>query len=254
MPKSRPVLHTSANGQVRQLLESGEAYATTMLVLCWDAFADLHEKGDEWMQWHPAAMRANVQEHFGVKLPEISLDRLMAGISVLTTDEFFQNLRSFVPLANVLAGSEFDPETFDPADSAECAWAVTEALLLNPPDEQDPQPVFSDEIRKYIGRVLHNEGYVTPPDVLRIAIDGDFSAQVAYDFGEDPEMFGMIHHVQTGKTEDIERVVRESLLELALQLKTLPLRHGDTSGVEALVQRAVTKATNHEQAQQTQQA
>ena len=52
--------------------------------------------------------------------------------------------------ANVLAGSEFDPETFDPADSAECAWAVTEALLLSPPDERDTQPVFSDEIRKYI--------------------------------------------------------------------------------------------------------
>lgn len=246
MPK-KPVMHTRPTGAIRELLESGEAYATTMLVLCWDAFCNHGERGDDWMQWHPAAMRTNVQEHFGVKLPEITFDRLMAAISVLTTDEFFQNLRSFIPLANVLAGSEFDPETFDPADSAECAWAVTEALLLSPPEDDQQQPVFSDEIRKYIGRVLHNEGYVKPPDVLKIAIDGDFSAQVTYDFSDDPEMFGMIHHVQTGKTDDIERVVRESLLELALQLKTLPLRHGHTAGVEALVQKAVTKATTHEQ-------
>lgn len=240
-------MRNSPTGQIRHLLESGDAYATTLLVLCWDAFCDVGDRGDEWMQWHPAAMRINVQERFGVTLPEITFDRLMAAVSIVTTDEFFQNLRSFVPLANVLAGSEFDPETFDPADSAECAWAVTEALLLSPPDDDAKTPVFSEEIRKYIGRVLHQEGYVTPPDVLRIAIDGDFSAQVTYDFGEDPEMFGMIHNVQTGKTDDIERVVRESLLEMALQLKTLTLRHGHTDEVEALVQKAVTKANSHEQ-------
>lgn len=229
--------------RVAQFLTTDEAYATTMLVLCWDAFAHMPgtERGDEWMQWHPGAMRRNIDETFGTKVSTGNFDRLMAAISVLTSDDFFQDVKAFIPLANVLAGSEFAPDEFDPADSAECAWAVSEALLINPPEDDD-KPTFCDEIRRYIGYVLRDEGYITPPDVLRIAIDGDFSAKVTYDFGDDPIMFGAIHQVQTGKTAEIESVIREQLLELAEQLQSLPLKHGNTSGVQELVRKAVNKA------------
>jgi hypothetical protein len=141
-----------------------------------------------------------------------------------------------VALANVLAGDEFDPSVFDPADSAECAWAITEALLLSPPDDDDPEP-FSPEVRTYVGKVLRDEGYVTPPDVLKIALDGDFAEHVRYSFADDPEMFSGIHDVQAGKTQEIESVIREGLSELLDQLKALPLQHGSVAELEKMMQK-----------------
>jgi hypothetical protein len=121
---------------------------------------------------------------------------------------------------------------FDPADSVECAWAVTEALLLVPPDAEDPEP-FSDEVRHYIGAVLREEGYVTAPDVLRIALDGDFADHVRFNFADDPEMFQGIYDVQASKAAEVTDTVRENLTELLEQIQSLPLVHGDARGLVA---------------------
>lgn len=216
---------------VRDLLAGDDAYATTLLVLCVDEFFD--ERDDEGdfalFSWHPSTIRRELEDRHGCEIPQGTIDRLMAAITIKKDDSFFQDVTSFIPIANVLAGDTFDPTTFDPADSAECAWAVTEALLLHPPDSDEP---FSDDIRAYIGYVLKDEGYVTPPDVLRIAIGGDFSDQVRYDFTDDPAMFAGIYDIQRGKTEEIEGIVRDGLRELISQLRGLPLRHGSTRLLE----------------------
>ena len=44
---------------------------------------------------------------------------------------------------------------------------ITESLLLEPHDNPEP---FCDEIRYYIGHMLKEEGFTSPPDVLRIAM------------------------------------------------------------------------------------
>ena len=192
----------------------------------------------ECLQWHPAALRMEFEETYGLRLPSLTFDRLMAGVAVLTTDFFFQDVSRFIQLANVLSGSEFNPEEFDPADSVECAWAITEALLLRPPDEEDQEP-FSDDVRRYVGLVLRNEGFVNPPDVLRIAIDGDLSDQVRTDYSDNPELFSVIYQVQLGKKEEVETVLREGLAELFEQLKSLPLKNGSTENLEKRVGQAI---------------
>lgn len=229
---------------VRRLLASEDAYASTLLVLAVDQFGFDEETGQPRVfEWHPATVKAALEERFDVALPKLAFDRLMAAVTVVTTDLFFKDVTCFIPLANALAGDDFEPGEFEPADSVECAWAVTEALLLSPPDEQDPEP-FSDEIRYYIGHVLREEGYVTPPDVLRIALDADFSDRVAYDFADDPELFGAIYENQAAKAKDVETVIRESLLELVGQLQGLPLQHGDTAELVGRLSQAIrTKET-----------
>lgn len=225
---------------VRALLAGEEIFATTAYVLFADLILDqlldrgetdprvLSEKLNEAYTWHPTVIRHELGIAYNANVSDVTVDRLLAGITVATTDLFFKDVRRFIVLANILAGDEFDPEIFDPADSAECAWAVTEALLLNPPDDDDPEP-FSDDIRRYIGAVLADEGYVTPPDILRIALDADFSDRVSYDFTDDPEMFQGIYQTQQGKTAEIADVIREGLASLSEQLESLPLRRGDTS-------------------------
>lgn len=219
---------------VRAMLLSDGTYATTLLVWVLDYF------GPEVLEWHPETIKMELEEAFAVKLPKANLDKLLAIITILTTDLFFKNAARFIQLANILAGDDFQPDEFEPADSAECAWAVTEALLLVPPSNEDPEP-FSDEVRAYIGQTLRDEGYVTPPDVLRIALDADFSDKVRYNFADDPELFQGIYEVQQGKTEEIKQILAEGLQELIEQLQALPLQTGNTSELAKRISQTLKK-------------
>ena len=225
MPESNPV------NRAKALLLDQDTFATTMLVLAVDLFGMecLGDKEDpDRGPWHPSTFRSMLEEHFGVQIPQANLDKLMAAVTIVTTDLFFTKADRFIVLANILAGDEFEPGVWEKADSVECAWAITEALILDPPDEGNPEP-FADDIRRYIGFVLRDEGYVTPPDVLKIAIDGDFSDRVRFNFSDDPEMFEGIYAVQQGKTQEVEAVLRDCLLGLSQQLELLPVREGSTA-------------------------
>ena len=214
-------------------LTNPDTYATVLLVIALDTFGPecLYDPDDpDRGAWHPTTFRTMLEEKFGVKLPQANVDKLMAAVTVVTTDLFFTRVDRFITLANILAGDEFDPGVWEKADSVECAWAITEALLLDPPDPDNPEP-FSDEIRTYVGLVLRDEGYVTPPDVLKIALDGDFSDKVRYNFSDDPEMFEGIYAVQQEKAAEVESVLRDALTELSQQLQSLPLKEGSTDEV-----------------------
>lgn len=186
----------------------------------------IDQYGTDCLAWTPATIRMQVEEDFGVKLPKVNFDKLMAGITVLTTNYFYKNLPRFIELCNALAGDDFDPESFDPADSYECAWGITEALLLCPPDEEEP---FCDDIRYYIGAVLRDEGYVTPPDILKIGLDADFSQQVTHSWSDDPEMFAGIYQKNQDKAAELSDVIRENLMDMMQQIQMLPLKNGDAT-------------------------
>lgn len=196
--------------------------------------------GAEALQWHPQTIRLQLREDLGLEVLQGAMDRLLAAITIVTTDYFFQDLPRFIQLCNVLGGSELDPTVFDPADSVECAWGITEALLLSPPETAEP---FCEEIRFYIGKVLADEGYVQPPDVLRIAIDGDFSAKVQTDFADDPEMFGAIWKIQEDKSKEVNAVIRNNLREMLEQITRLPLQNGDTQGLVARLKQNLRPAS-----------
>lgn len=220
--QGRPASGQSTTRAVRALLESPETYATVLLVWALDTF------GPECLEWHPQTLRMEIENDFKVRLPKANFDKLLAAIAILTTDSFFKDVAKFIQLANVLAGDDFEPGEFEPADCAECAWAVTEALLLVPPDEEDQEP-FNEEIRRYIGHVLKDEGFVRPPDILRIALDGDSSAMVDGLYGRDSELHAEIVATQKAKSDEIENIVRQGLSELVSQLKSLPLQNGSTN-------------------------
>lgn len=214
---------------VRTLLTSDDTFATTLLVWFMDTYPEQDEEGHlACLKWSPETIKMELDRAAGTPIPKVVFDKLMAAITIVTTDMFFKNVKTFIPIANILAGDDFQPDELEPPDAAECAWAITEALLLYPPDEEDPE-LFCDEIRTLIGFTLKEEGFVTPPDVLRIALGGDFTAQVSSDFADDPEMFSGIYAVQQGKKTDVELILREGLSELIQQLTALPLRHGSTA-------------------------
>ena len=155
----------------------------------------------------------------------------MAAIAVLSTDSFFRSLPDFINLCNVINGDSFDPTVFDPADAGECAWAMTEALLISPPDDEEEEP-FSQDIVDYLGEVIKSEGILTPPDILKVSLRKDareLIEKVKYDFSDDPEMFNAIFDTEKSKTDDINNLVKSRLVELVGQLEAIPLNNGDSS-------------------------
>jgi len=213
---------------------SRETFATVLLTLFLDRF------GTEALEWDPATIVLELEEEFDIKLPQLAMDKLLTAIQILTTDRFFKSLPDFVAFCNVLGGDTFDPRTFDPADAEEVAWGITEAMLISPPDESDPEP-FTDEIRAYIGAVLDQEGILNAPDILRIALRQARVAPSIEDFSDDPDMFHAIYDVEQGKTEDINQTILLKTKLLAAQLAALQLKNGNTQQVAKLLQESLQR-------------
>lgn len=216
-----------------------DSYATTLLTLFIDEYVipwaeAKDEREDNPLTWDPETIALEIEDDHDISLPKLVHDRLMTAIQLITTDTFYKSCPDFVAYCNVLAGTPYGPE-WDPADSLEIAWGVTEALILQPPDDEDEEP-FTEEIRGYIGRALDQEGLMNAPDILQIGLRDATLVDVQGEFSDDPTMFNAIYDAEAAKTADINRAIRSNLQNLLQQLKSLPVRNGDTSKVEQMLQ------------------
>lgn len=216
---------------VQEAWKSRETFASVLLTMFLDRF------GTEALTWDPTTVTLEIEEEFDVDLPQLSLDKLMGAIQILTTDRFYRSLPDFVNLCNILSGDTYRPDMWDPADAEEVAWGITEALLIYPPEDDDPEP-FSDEIRAYIGAVLDSEGLVNPPDILRIALRQARVSPSIQDFSDDPTMFNAVYDLEEGKRKDIEDAIRLKTKLLAAQLRALNLKNGSAEQIAQMLDAA----------------
>jgi hypothetical protein len=214
--------------ELRALVTSDEVFATTLAVfLC-----DRH--GGAALSWHPDNIRRQLLADTGVEVPQHNLDKLLAGIAVVTGDEFYRDPQAFASLTKAFAGEGFDPGTFSRPSAMECAWAVAEAFLLAEPEDEMP---YSDEVRAFMGAVLREEGFLKPPGVLAMA--QDFEPAGTVEFADDPGMFQTVWSVQRSRTDEVNGLVAVNLRELAEQLRSLPLQNGDAGPFVAKVMSAL---------------
>lgn len=219
---------------MQQIWTSPDTFASVLLAAYLDRF------GTEGLDWDPTTATLEIEDEFDVDLPQGSLDKLMVAIQILTTDRFYKNLPDFISFCNVLSGDDYRPDMWDPADAEEVAWGVTEAMIIYPPEDNEPEP-FSDEIRAYIGGVVDAEGMVNPPDILRIALRKARVSPDVLDFSDDPEMFNAIYDLEEGKKEDINRSIILRTNMLAEQFESLKLANGKTEDVAKMLRQMVTK-------------
>lgn len=210
---------------------SRETFASVLLTMFIDRF------GSEALTWDPTTISMEIEEEFNVDLPQLSLDKLMVAIHILTTDRFYKSLPDFIAFCNTLSGDTYRPDMWDPADAEEVAWGVTEALLIYPPEDDDQEP-FTDEIRSYIGAVLDAEGLVNPPDILRIALRQARVSPNVGDFSDDPMMFNAVYDLEEGKRQDIEQTVRLRTKLLVAQLRALHLKNGSAEQIAKMLESA----------------
>ncbi len=214
---------TPAKRDAADVMADPTSFGTTLTAALIDTFTT------EALAWDPITTHALVKSTLGVDLNASQLGKLMSVITVITTDRFYENLPDFVELVNAMNGHGLDPGVFSPNEAEEVAWAVSEALLVGPPENGD-EP-FREEIRRYIGKILDREGIMTPPDVLAIALRDDKgrAARVAAQFADDPEMMHTIRIVEDAKTQEITNAVKDGLARLKTQLLTLNTTTEDAS-------------------------
>lgn len=204
--------------------KSPQTFASVLLTVFLDRF------GTEALEWEPATIAMEIEEEFKVDLPQSALDKLLVAINILTSDRFYRSLPDFIMFCNVLSGDTYRPDMFDPADSVEIAWGITEGILISPPEEDEQEP-FSNEIRAYIGAVLDAEGIINAPDILKIALRRANVSNAADEFSDDPDMFNAIYDVEAGKSADINAEITERATMMAEQLSALQLANGSTAAV-----------------------
>src|SRR5262245_58736209 len=129
---------SSVTQKLRQVLTDDKSFTTTLLILFMDTY------GPEGLDWAPETIYMEIEDDFGVKMPERNFDKLMAGIYLISSDSFYKSLPDFIEICNVLAGHGVTPGQFEPVALDDMAWGLTEALLISPPDDRDTDP-FSDE-------------------------------------------------------------------------------------------------------------
>lgn len=230
---SKPVASKAVQ---RTLLLANESFATPLILLCLDKY------GMDLLEWAPETIRMELEADFQLKLPAASLDKIMAAVTILTTNYFYKDVTRFIDLCNILAGDTFQPDTFDPADLSEMLLGITEAMLLWPPNDDKEDTEFSAEIREYISQVLGLEGILKPFDVLQLAFSGDQAAKVDAAYSDDPEMYSAIYKTQQSKTGELRSVYLENMSDLAMQLELLPLQHGTTEGVAQQLRQLIQRA------------
>jgi hypothetical protein len=207
----------------RALINGDSAFATTLAAILVDEF------GTEAMSWTPKTIIMEMESVHGGKMSHSSIDRLMAAITVLTSNSFYASLPDFNDLCNVFSWEPITPGVFNPADAAECAWGITEVMLLSPADDDDP---FTEEIKAFVSATMKSEGIINPPDILKLSnFDKEMVSKVTMGFSDDPEMFDAIYAVEADKTKDINDFVKKRLRALVMQLSSLNLKNGSVEEI-----------------------
>jgi len=233
--RRRPVADRTA--AVRRLLEDPDTFGTVLLLAAVDAFGVdcLGDASDpDRGPWHPATFRDEFARLYGATLPPGNVDRLMAAVLLVTTDVFFCDLAAFAAVSLALARNDVDADRFDLPDVDDCLWAVVEAGLLSPPDEDDPAPRFAPEVRRFVRELLAEEGFVTVPRFLQSVVAPEelaAAARHAHEHADDPALFAAVYDLQKGKAADAEALVCAQVGELTEQLARLPLENGTVAGL-----------------------
>lgn len=227
------------------LFLKADATASPLFIAWLDMAVSDKDDINDVLDWDPETVSQELHDEFKVAIPRINFHKIMACKELVRTDHFYKHLPSFISLCNVLSGTTLNTEEFDPADSEECAWGITEALLLCPPEDIDN--AFSDDIVDYVSKVLSSEGYLTAPDILKVGNLKDEVERVATEWSDDPAIHATIWSNNTDKANNIKKLIQGRLGQMVSELKSLHLTQGSSQGIVEKLSEEVSKWSSNEQ-------
>ena len=213
---------TKINKQHIEILKDDQTAGSILLLLLTDIFSIKPEMLDDFLAWDPQTVKMEIVDMFGIEIPESNFNKYMAARELVVSNVFWQSLPDFISLCNALNDGSFDPRIFDIADVGEVAWAVTESVLLWPPDKGSREE-FAPDILAYMREIAAAEGLTRIPAILKFAIPEDDKIwdQITAQFDSDPVMFKSIYELSIAKTELIDNMLIERLDYMIKQMESL---------------------------------
>lgn len=208
---TKPIKSLSASAH--DALASEESFGTTLLVAA-AQFMTLEELST----FDFDTVLETLKQEASVDLTgSINASKLEAAMNLMFNPSmFYEDVVGFIDICNVLSGADIDADVFDPADAYEMSWAVTEAQALESVDPDEA--IFSEDIRKYMGIVLSQYGFLKPPRMLSMAMMPE-GVNPALALADQPDMVAAATGLQNGLVSEVEAMVADQLAELSAQLK-----------------------------------
>ena len=224
----------SIDQQRAEALTSPTVFATTIVAILLDQF------GTEFFDFEPEVLREEIRMRYKVEIPEANMDKLMGLIAAMTTNMFYVSVPAFTHICNALSGSGANFHTWDPVESHEVAWAITEIALNDPPQpDNDFKSRFSADVQEYINMMLREEGLKNPPKILQMA---EAISQEVEDaditFADDPVMFRAFYQNNANKGLEIKQYVQQNLRDLVHQLDYITLHSRDHTKWKSFLENA----------------
>lgn len=207
--------------EMQKYLLSDAPFGTSLLLLGLDRFPPSSEKEDDSMlSWLPETIREEYQKELGRLAPH-NFDKLMAAVTLQTTDLFRSSPARFVRLADALVGNGLQLDA-DLPSIPECCWAIIEASFIDPDEDNYP---WHPGISRYLGFMLKQEGWLAVPPVLQGIAEWKGPPDLPREWLEP----AWARHRKMEK--ELHEDLAENLLDLAAQLSALPIRDGDVREV-----------------------
>ena len=216
--------------QIAGYLTKPDTYATTIIVAMLDEF------GTDFLEWEPETIRLEIENTYSVEPHPVVIDKLWAMITVLTTNQFLNNLDAFTHICHALSGQLADFHNYNPAEVDEICWAMLEVNLVDPPD---PKESFNAEIVEYVKLKLQDESFTRTPAMLKKFV-GDVESNEFIDSALEADGIDTKSHWddQTKKCLALDQELQFKLSALIQQVAGLPLQHADKQALSTLKERA----------------
>ena len=192
-----------------------EIYASAALALLIDRF------GTEVFSWDPTTLSLEMRGAFGEEPEDELFDRILAAIGLMTSNAFFVDLSAFMNTCNALNFGVVTSETWIPSDLDDVLWGVTEARLLLGDDFKENE--FSNDVKRYVGMLLQEEGLHKTPSVLSFAKIDENIEEVYEEAGGDIIFEEAFNKEDKEREENIEKENLVKLQAYQKQMQSLPI-------------------------------
>lgn len=191
--------------KIRKALESPKTMAAVLYAILMEQY------GEDWLDWDPATIYLELRDDFNAEPSAQVLDRISALLVAVNTGEFFVRYEAFSGISHALNTGEPSFTIFDPVETEEAGWAVTELSLI-----RDLLP-FGYSVKQYLKQALLADGYDAdrPPPVLAHVLESkDPSSNVVRNLIADRTL------LQT-QWQEFDLYISEQLKDMAFQFHEL---------------------------------
>lgn len=236
MPESIHLQPLEIRRRRREVWQNPAMYTTALLVAYLDTF------GIEGLEWLPETIQIEIESLTGEEIPATNFEKLMVGISLMTTDAFFVSLPDFAHFCCIMSGDTTPPNTLILPSVEDIAWGITEALLISPPEPGSTE-LFYPEITAFVDFMLRQEGFIKVPESIRLGTTDDAAvlANIQTEFSDDPVMFSAIYKIALTKADEVDRLVRQRFHGLIRQVARLPLSRVPSERIAKLGQKILSQ-------------